>query len=50
MVKKIKTKFAHLHLGIGWYDLLQIWYVDLPTVCRFAYLRGISVVNLVEFG
>jgi len=28
-MKKQKPNFAGLYLGIGWSDLLQIWYVDL---------------------
>jgi len=24
--------FAHLYLGIGWHDLLQIWYLDSPSL------------------
>ena len=30
--KKLFQDFSHLHLGIGWYDLLQIWYADLPSL------------------
>ena len=29
--KKLFWNFAHLYLGIGWHDLLQIFYIDSPS-------------------
>ena len=29
--KKLFQNFVHLYLGISWYDLHQIWYVDSPS-------------------
>ena len=29
--KNLFQTFACLYLGIGWHNLLQIWYVDLPS-------------------
>ena len=43
-IKKLKWNFAHSYLGIGWCNLLQIWYVF-----RFFYTGSISAANLVEF-
>jgi len=30
--KKKNNFFAQLYLGIGWSDLLQIWYTELPIL------------------
>ena len=30
-MKKLKQNFDCSHLGNGWSDFLQIWYVDLPN-------------------
>jgi len=29
--KKLFCNFACPYFGIGWHDLLQIWYVDSPS-------------------
>ena len=31
-MKKLIQNFARSYLGIGWRDLPQIWYVDLPSL------------------
>ena len=30
--KKLFWNFVHSYLGIDWHNLLQIWYVDLPSL------------------
>jgi len=31
-MKKLFRNFARSFLGMGWHDLLQVWYVDSPSL------------------
>jgi len=37
---KLFQNFARSYLGIGWYNLLQIWYVNLPSSAHLSSKFG----------